>query len=272
MKIKKIYNESNISKYEISQSNTAIVNSLRRVIISEIPTISIQYIKFIENSTHFFAEFISHRVGLIPLIYDGDIMEVKDKKECSCENECELCKFIINVDLKNETNNLKYFTSEDLQFNNAKLSVVKYKNPIPICFLNPGEKIQLECYAFKNIGKNHSRWCAVSGVSFIKKHNVKIIDDNCSVLPRDNYNLVLKGEEVNIRDEFEFIPEDNRGFFKVYDKKKERTKNVNCDIIPTNNYILKIETNGSIDNDTILKMGINILNKKVCDLKNILEG
>ena len=58
MKIKKIYEDNDISKYEILQSNTAIINSLRRVIISEIPTISIQYIKFIENSSHFFSEFI----------------------------------------------------------------------------------------------------------------------------------------------------------------------------------------------------------------------
>ena len=271
MKIKRIYNESNISKYEISQSNTAIVNSLRRVIISEIPTVSIQYIKFIENSTHFFEEFISHRVGLIPLIYNGDINEIRYKKECSCDNECELCRLVINVDLKNETDNLKYFTSDDLRFNNDKLSVVKYKNPIPICCLNPGENLKLECYAFKNIGKNHSRWCAVSGVSFIKKHNVKVIDGNFSSLPKENYNLILKGDEVYIKNEFEFIPEDNKGFFKVYDKNKEITKNINCDIIPTNNYILKIETNGSIDNDTILRMGIDILNKKICDLKNILN-
>ena len=83
---------------------------------------------------------------------------------------------------------------------------------------------------------NKSNYSLITLVISLKKHNVKIIDDNCSVLPRDNYNLVLKGEEVNIRDEFEFIPEDNRGFFKVYDKKKERTKNVNCDIIPTNKH------------------------------------
>tara|TARA_X000000950_G_C13904554_1_gene656249 strand:+ start:167 stop:982 length:816 start_codon:yes stop_codon:yes gene_type:complete len=271
MKIKKIYENNDISKYEILQSNTAIINSLRRVIISEIPTISIQYIKFIENSSHFFSEFISHRVGLIPLKYNGDINEVNEKKICGCDNVCDLCRLIINVDIKNETNNLKYFTSDDLQFNNEKLSAVKYKNPIAICSLNPGENIKLECYAFKNIGKEHSRWCSVSGVSFVKKYNVKIKEEEGTIY-KENYNLVLKGKEVCIKNEFEFIPEDNKGFFKVYDKNSKEFKNVNIDIVPSNNYILKIETNGSIKNDKILKTAIRILDKKICDLKSVLEG
>ena len=87
-----------------------------------------------------------------------------------------------------------------------------------------------------------------------------------------NNILLITGASSSIGIETINQLDPNYKIIALYDKNKERTKNVNCDIIPTNNYILKIETNGSIDNDTILKMGINILNKKVCDLKNILEG
>lgn len=271
MKIKKVYDRNNISKYEISQSNTAIVNSLRRIIISEIPTISIQYVKLIENSTNFFSEFICHRIGLIPLIYEGDINDIKDKKNCDCESECKLCKLEINVNIKNDTNNLRYFTSEDLQFNNDKLSIVKYKNPIPICSLNPGESIVLECYAFKNIGKEHARWCPVTGVSFIKKYNIRVRDE-IGEKYKKNYNFILKGDQVYIKDEFEFIPNDNNGFFKVYDKDNKKSKDINIEVVPSNNYILKIETNGSIRNDDIIKKAIVILDDKITNLKKLLEG
>ncbi len=44
-----------------------MANALRRILISEVPTLAIEFVEFHENTTVLQDEYIAHRLGLIPL-------------------------------------------------------------------------------------------------------------------------------------------------------------------------------------------------------------
>jgi len=53
--------------FTLSDTDTSMANALRRVMISEIPTVAIDLVEIESNSTVLFDEFLAHRLGLIPI-------------------------------------------------------------------------------------------------------------------------------------------------------------------------------------------------------------
>lgn len=77
-------------KFELLNTDLAVANSLRRIIISEVPTMAIDLVEVKENTSALHDEFIAHRLGLIPLTSHGvEKFNMYDK--CSCNSMCNSC-------------------------------------------------------------------------------------------------------------------------------------------------------------------------------------
>ena len=70
MSLKLISKDKEKLTFVIKDSNPAYVNTLRRLIIGEVPTLAIDEVTFKQNSSILYDEILAHRLGLVPLKTD----------------------------------------------------------------------------------------------------------------------------------------------------------------------------------------------------------
>ncbi len=150
-------NETKI-KFLLSEGNNAIAHALRRVMISEIPTMAIDDVEFYKNSSGMFDEVIAHRLGLIPLRFNPQMYNLKS--ECKCKGKgCSRCEVIFEFDSKDLTKDSDYTVlSKDLKSDDEE--VIPLYNEIPIVELLKGQELKFKAIARLGFGKEHAKWQA----------------------------------------------------------------------------------------------------------------
>ena len=115
MDIEVIENKNNRLRFIIKGSNDTFVNGLRRTIISEVPTLAIEDIILVENTSPVLDEILAHRLGLIPLTTPLDEFTVASECE-NCGGEgCQFCSAALKLEVEAEGDESKMVYSQDLQ-------------------------------------------------------------------------------------------------------------------------------------------------------------
>jgi len=166
--------------FSISDIDCSIANGLRRIMISDIPIIAIDYVEIIENTSCLLDEFIVHRLGLIPLLSDK-ADNYNFREQCDCISGCNKCSIKMILNKKNNTNETISVYSSDIISDDSNVSPVSYSlnnslndtnssftnsNGILLLKLAPNQTINLISYACKSIGKEHSKYSCVCPVSY----------------------------------------------------------------------------------------------------------
>lgn len=76
IQIVKVENDS--IEFELINVDPAIVNSLRRILIAEVPSVAIENVFFIDYDCVIPEEVLSHRLGLVPLAVDPEGLSWKE--------------------------------------------------------------------------------------------------------------------------------------------------------------------------------------------------
>jgi DNA-directed RNA polymerase subunit D len=147
MKIDILKNEGNELVFSIEGVNAAIANTIRRIIIAEVPTLAIDEVTFVKNQTPFYDEIVAHRIGLIPI--KTDLKSYSTKSKGSSKATTEL-KFKLKV------KGPKMVYSGDLKSKDDKCTPV-YDN-IPIANLLTDKELILEATAILGTGKEHMKF------------------------------------------------------------------------------------------------------------------
>ena len=81
--------------FDITGIDPTLVNTLRRIMIAEVPTMAIETVIINQNTSIIPDEVLAHRLGLIPILADANDFE--EKKEDEDFNEKNCLKFNLKV-------------------------------------------------------------------------------------------------------------------------------------------------------------------------------
>ena len=163
------------------------VNAIRRTSISEVPTLAIDDVVILENSSVMHDEAIAHRLGLIPLQTNLDRFVMPHDCDCKSTLGCSKCRVLLVLD--SEANEkTKVVTSGELVSEDELIKPVS--KDIPIIALAPGQKLKFEAYARLGIGRDHAKWQPTSA-AIVKDGN----NENESILVIET-NRALTAEET----------------------------------------------------------------------------
>jgi len=254
-------------RFIVSGVNAPFVNALRRIILTEVPTMAIDEIVILENSSILNDEILAHRMGFIPLKTDLDSYNLPE--ECTCESElgCNLCR--ANLTLEAEATDKKTTVySGQLKPENPDIAPVSDK--IPLVKLAPEQRVNLEAYARLGKGKKHAKWQPVSMCTYMYLPEVKIDSERCDacgkcvkVCPEEIF--IETAEGIKTQNEIECTlcmdctdacPQDPSAVEISWDKKA---------------FIFKIESTGALPVERIVIEAVKILDKKVKDFSNQLK-
>lgn len=157
---------------------TSFANALRRIMIAEVPNMTIDDVFILENSSLLNDEVLAHRLGLIPLTTDLDSYVLPEKCECKSELGCDQCRAVLTLEARAEEG-LRTVYSGELRSEDPKTRPVSDK--IPISDLAPGQSLKLEAYARLGLGKVHAKWQPVSECVYQNLPRIEIDRDRCDL-------------------------------------------------------------------------------------------
>lgn len=155
MKIRVLKKKSDVLTFVLDGATPAFANALRRIMMSEVPSLAIEWVDFHENSSVMFDEIIAHRLGMIPLKFDPSKFNLPD--DCKCGGKgCPLCQVVFAV----QKTGPGIVHSGDMKSSNK--SVKPTDSRFPIAELLKGHNIKLEAIARLGVGKKHAKWQAAN--------------------------------------------------------------------------------------------------------------
>jgi DNA-directed RNA polymerase subunit D len=275
--------EDNYLKFIVSDTSPSFVNTLRRVLVANIPKMAIEDVEFhlgpirdntgkeFESISPLFDEIIAHRLGLIPIPTDLSLYSYRD--ECDCKGEgCPNCTIMYTLNKKGPCT----VYSGDLE----PLGDTKFRisnDLIPLVKLGENQALLIYATAELGTGKKHSKWQPTSGVGYkyypkIEINNKLITDDKVideciaicprNILGRKGKDLVVEGkvDDCTLCDSCIEICEK---FAKDDKKSKTAIKITNFE----DKFIFKFETDGSINAKDAFEFALKYLEDKFNDFR-----
>lgn len=245
---------------KIEGTKPYFVNSLRRVMLSELPKLAVNDVVIYDNTSALFDEIISHRLGLISIPTDLNLITFRDK--CVCKGKgCPNCT--VRYTLSKEGEGTVY--SGDLQ--PAEKSWTITESNIPIVELYGDQRLILEVEAVLGRGRDHAKWQGVQAPTYrmgtIIEFDKKRINDVKEFLEKIPNDLVeIKGNNLILKD-INKLP-----VLESYIDKEE-IDYITIKKDPTN-LIFSLETDGSFTAKVAILESAKILEEKYEEIRKLL--
>eukprot|EP01129_Flabellula_baltica_P010121 TRINITY_DN4237_c0_g1_i1.p1 TRINITY_DN4237_c0_g1~~TRINITY_DN4237_c0_g1_i1.p1 ORF type:complete len:296 (-),score=55.92 TRINITY_DN4237_c0_g1_i1:311-1198(-) len=166
--------EDDTLTFTLKKTDTSMANAIRRIILSDVPTMAIDLVTVHQNTSVLHDEFLAHRLGMVPLISEN-IDKYTYARECDCDvdDTCYKCRVELTLKVKCEDDNTLMVTSGDLHLvhhQQQDARPVSKVLPLPvdlhssdpsdilICKLQKNQELHIECIAKKGVGKEHAKW------------------------------------------------------------------------------------------------------------------
>ncbi|HIJ00091.1 MAG: DNA-directed polymerase subunit [Candidatus Methanomethylophilaceae archaeon] len=264
MQIEIIEMEETRCKFLLKDASPADANALRRTLISDIPKMAIDHVEFhlgpimdnekeYESVTPLFDEQVAHRLGLVPIPTDLELMNFRE--ECVCGGEgCPNCIVMYSL---NKIGPCTVYSGDLIPLGNDSFRI--RDTLIPIVDLNEGQAVLIYATAEMGTAKRHVKWQVTNGVGYNYLPTVEIDYDLC------DYGMTC-------------VKSCPRKVFDIVDGKPIVARILDCSICKTcaedcdqnaitvtadpHNLLFSFETDGSLSAATTLKTALEILEEK----------
>jgi len=136
----------------LKDSDHVFANTLRRLMIDEVPSMAVEEVEFQKNNSILYDEMIAHRLGLVPLKTDLKSYNLPNK--CKCEGKgCNRCQ--LKLVLRATKGSGVVYASE---LKSKDPAVKPVFGEMPIVKLLKGQTLELEATAVLGTGKQHMKW------------------------------------------------------------------------------------------------------------------
>ncbi|KAJ1630389.1 putative DNA-directed RNA polymerase I/III subunit [Pavlovales sp. CCMP2436] len=161
--------------FDIVGIDAPIANALRRILLVEVPTMAIEKVWVLNNTSIVQDEVLAHRLGLIPIRADPALFEERGDSDSNASNTiCFRLRAECTRNTDKSTDAAPYIGSHVLssqltwvpQGDQATQLVAdpprSVHDDILIAKMRPGQAIEVECWCEKGIGKTHAKWSPVA--------------------------------------------------------------------------------------------------------------
>eukprot|EP00916_Digyalum_oweni_P022728 GHVL01037620.1.p1 GENE.GHVL01037620.1~~GHVL01037620.1.p1 ORF type:complete len:271 (-),score=36.52 GHVL01037620.1:836-1648(-) len=143
-----------------------IANALRRILIAEVPSVAIETVRIWQNTGVLNDEVLAHRLGLLPLMIDPEMLNQREESEDVSPDNSVLFKLHVKPDRPGDfhvySRHLKWTPQSDSQKKNFQNCIPRpVHDDILITILRFGQEIEAECFAERGIGALHAKWSPV---------------------------------------------------------------------------------------------------------------
>mmetsp|Transcript_2404 Transcript_2404/g.8575 ORF Transcript_2404/g.8575 Transcript_2404/m.8575 type:complete len:298 (-) Transcript_2404:90-983(-) len=269
-------------KFTLRDTDNSVANALRRVMMSEVPTMAIDLVQVEANGSVLSDEFICHRLGLIPLT-SSKVDEYQYTRDCNCEIDCR-CQVEIVLDVACREEEKRVVTSRDLRSADPQVVPVEGgRNPdngIVIVKLRKGQELRLTATAIKGIGMQHAKWQPTCCSVYQQEPKISLDEMRISELTDDDKRHFVDSCPTNV------YKLDERTGTVYVDKplnctycnecilEARRLTNDTGDLVSIKMsedvFHFTVETTGSLRPEEILLSALEVLKQKLLDLTTAL--
>lgn len=216
VEIKKL--SEDVIEFDMIGIDASLANAFRRILIAEVPTMAIEKVLIVNNTSVMADEILSHRLGLLPIDADPRLFDFLTENDTP--NERNTIVFRMKVDCKRGGHRLTVRSDQLQWLPNGSELLMESSNPstkprsftsffcsqstlpqisakpigmkhrdIIITKLGPGQSIELEAHAVKGTGKVHAKWSPVGTTWYRMLPEVKLLKE---VKGNDAVKLVRK--------------------------------------------------------------------------------
>lgn len=246
--------------------------------IADVPTVAIDLIEVLENSSVLCDEFLAHRLGLVPLDSTKASELFKPYEYAGNDDSATDVHLELNVRCVGEQT--RDVTSEDLVSYDKRVKPVSFhdastgawkSNAILIAKLRKNQEISMKCIARKGTGKDHAKWSPVATAVFKHEPMVRVDQEILSTLTGHEKSIIVESDPSKM---FKYDAEigsltqssfDVCTFDKeILNKATELGKDGLIEIRPSKeNFIFHVESTGALKVEEIVLQALQILHSKL---------
>ncbi len=232
------------ARFLVRGATPAFANGIRRAMIADVPTMAIDEVRFIENSSVMFDEQLALRLGLVPLTTPPEGEFVEDD--------------VVTLSLDVEGPATAY--SRDLVSGDALVEPAEEN--VPIIDLKEGQRLEVEADARLERGQSHAKHQGGVAVGYRHLQRVEVEGDLEEF--EDQESRIVRGV---IEDEGELIntEEFDHDLAERYPGKEVRVEDV------PDAFVFHVETDGSFSVEELVMRAIDSIEARADELEEAVQ-